>query len=380
MSRRVLALTTSRADYGLLRPLLRGIDNYPELELILVVSGTHLSPQYGNTVQEIEADGFKIAESIDLDIHDRSAAESDATEILAKMTVGMANALRRFTPDVLLVLGDRYEILAACSSALLMSVPIAHVHGGEVTNGAVDDAIRHSISKMASLHFPVHETYASRLRQLGERDSDIVIIDPPVRETLHTFVPRPRNELETLLSIELREPVVALSYHPVTRRPTSSLRELGVLLSVLDEYSELTVVVTGTNADPFASQHEHLLREFVNNQPSQRTMVASLGHTNYLSLLKLSNCVIGNSSSGMIEAPLMGISSISVGDRQNGRVVLPGVMQVRGTTAEIRVALDAVLSGTAHHTVVRSKPNSVERVCDALAHHSLKLDKEFVDL
>jgi len=128
MTRRVLALTTSRADYGLLRPLLRGIENHPELELILVVSGTHLSPQYGHTVNEIEADGFAVAESIDLDIHDRSDDKSDAIEILAKMTVGMANALRRFTPDVLLVLGDRYEILAACSSALLMSVPIAHVH------------------------------------------------------------------------------------------------------------------------------------------------------------------------------------------------------------------------------------------------------------
>ena len=380
MSRRVMALTTSRADYGLLRPLLRGIDNHPILDLLLVVSGTHLSPKHGDTVKEIEADGFKIAESIDLDIDDTPNAESDATEILAKMTVGMAKALRQFNPDVLLVLGDRYEIIAACSSALLLNVPIAHVHGGEVTNGAVDDAIRHSISKMASLHFPVHDTYASRLRQLGERDSDIVIIDPPVRETLHKFVPRPRKELVTLLGIELREPVVALSYHPVTRRPTSSLKELAVLLSVLDEYSELTVVVTGTNADPSASEHERLLRKFVSNRPDQRTMVASLGHTNYLSLLKTSNCVIGNSSSGMIEAPLMGVPSISVGDRQNGRVVLPNVMQVRGTTAEIRVALNAVLSGTAHHAVVRSKPNSVERVCDALAHHSLKLDKEFVDL
>jgi UDP-hydrolysing UDP-N-acetyl-D-glucosamine 2-epimerase len=380
MSRRVLALTTSRADYGLLRPLLRGIDDHSDLELVLVVSGTHLSPRHGYTADEIESDGLHIAESIDLGIHSTFDSGSDAIDSLAKMSLGMAQALGRWRPDVLLVLGDRYEILAACSAALLLNVPIAHVHGGEVTNGSIDDAIRHSITKMATLHFPVHEAYAARLRQLGENSSDIVVIDPPVTETLHTFVPRPRQELTSVLGIELTDPVVALSYHPVTRRGSSSLKELEALLSALNDYSELTVVVTGTNADPHATQHQELLRQFVSHRPRQRAIVASLGHTNYLSLLKVSRCVIGNSSSGMIEAPLMGVHSISVGDRQKGRVVLPFVTQVRGNTTEIHAALDAVLANNLHQVFTPSKPNSVERVCDALAHRSLALSKEFVDL
>lgn len=379
VTRKVLALTTSRADYGLLRPLLRGIDDHNELELILVVSGTHLSHRHGYTVNEIESDGFQIAESIDLGVGTNPDSGSDAVEMVAKMTVGMGGVLRRCRPDVLLVLGDRFEILAACSASLLLGVPVAHIHGGEVTNGAIDDAIRHSISKMAALHFPVHETYAARLRQLGESHSDIVVIDPPVTETLHAFVPRLRDELASTLGIELKDPIVAVSYHPVTRRSTSSLKELEALLSVLGDYPDLTVVVTGTNADPCADEHQHLLSKFVSQRPEKRTMVASLGHTNYLSLLELCHCVIGNSSSGMIEAPLMGIPSISIGDRQKGRVVLPSVVQVRGNTTEIQAALDDVLAGSGRKVVVRPKPNAVERVCEALAHHSLGPEKEFVD-
>jgi len=379
MSRRVLALTTSRADYGLLRPLLRGIDNHPELELILVVSGTHLSPRHGHTVKEIEADGFRISQRIDLFYDAESDSTSIAVRAAARMSEGMASALRDLKPDVLLVLGDRYEILSACTIALLMNVPIAHIHGGELTEGSTDDAVRHSITKMASLHFPVHETYAARLMQLGESESDIVLIDPPVSASLSEFVPCSRAVLSERIGIELPDPIVALSYHPMTRNHAESVADLQNLLLVVGGFPDLTLVVSGTNADPGSSEHQEILGDFVRERPTKRAFVASLGHTFFLSLLHHCKCLIGNSSSGVIEAPLLGVPSLDVGKRQKGRVVPSSVTHCAGDVVSIRTALDAVLRNKQDRSRPLSASNSVERITEALTTHSLRLDKEFVD-
>ena len=379
MNRRVAVLTTNRADYGLLRPLLKGIQSHQMLELSLIVSGTHLSTRHGRTVEEIRRDGFDITATIDLGIDEFSDDATDAAEIVAAMTTDFAALLARLRPDVLLVLGDRFELLGACIAAMLQNVPIAHVHGGEVTYGSIDDSVRHAISKLACLHFPVHPTYARRLHQMGESDDSVVLIDPPVSETLSRFEPTSVSALAELVGVDLMAPFVVLTFHPVTRLGERSFEELRELLSALSTFPELTVVATGSNSDPTGLAHQRLIDDFIQADASRRGSVTSLGHDQYLSLIHWSRGVVGNSSSGVIEAPMLGVPSLDVGSRQQGRLRPASVLHVPAQKVEVVRAIRELIQTPHSRPDHRAAPNSTRLICSTLAEHPLTTMKIFTD-
>lgn len=378
--RHVLVVTSSRADYGLLRPTLRALRADTQLKSEILVTGTHLSKRHGNTVDEIISDGFTIDHRVDLGLNSLNDSAYDATNIFSAASIGVAEVLAQTQQDVVLVLGDRYETLGICAAALLAGTPVAHVHGGEITSGSFDDSIRHAISKIANLHFPVHEIYAARLRQLGEDSNSIFLIDPPVAETINGFIPQDRGQLELRLGIDLRNPVVAVTYQPVTTNFEKSKHELNEVLSALSQFPELTYVVSGVNVDPFFLEHDELLRSFVALDPLRRVMIASLGHTAYLSLLTLASCVVGNSSSGVIEAPLLGTPSVNVGSRQSGRIYGSSVCNVTGNCDEIVAALQFAIH-TKHLTVAPLSQRPASRVItETLKTEDLTRRKIFVDV
>lgn len=379
MTRRISALTTSRSDYGLLRPVLRAINNHPDLTLQLLVSGTHLSTQHGMTITEVEADELPIAARMDLGLNEIDSGSRSAVEMVASITAQAGDVLQRLQPDVLLVLGDRYEVLGACTSALVLGTPVAHIHGGELTLGAIDDAVRHAITKIAALHFPVHGRYAKRIEQLGEEPHRIKIIDPPVAETLSEFHPQSRAELSTYLKVQFEKRLVSLTFHPSTTNVKTSLDELTETLSALEALPDLTVVVSGMNADPGAVEHQAMLKSFVRRDPARRVLSESLGHDRYLSLLHWCDCVIGNSSSGLIEAPLLGTPSINIGHRQEGRICAPSVVNVEGVAEDVIVALRQVLA-TPRSSLRRSPVVRVGKsVADTLSSFDFSKPKRFVD-
>lgn len=380
MTRKVSVLTTSRSDYGLLRPVLRAINDHTDLTLQLLVSGTHLSAQHGRTITEIEADGLPIAVQMDLGLNEAKSDSRSAVGVLASITAQTGDALNHLQPDVLLVLGDRYEVLGACTAALVMGIPVAHIHGGELTLGAIDDAIRHAITKIASLHFPVHDVYARRIEQLGEEPHRIKLIDPPVAETLSEFRPQERAELGTYLGMQFEKHVVSLTFHPSTTNVRESLVELSETLSALEKMPDLSVVVSGMNADPGAAEHQSVLESFVNKDPARRVLVDSLGHDRYLSLLHWCNCVIGNSSSGLIEAPLLGTPSINIGHRQDGRIAASSVATVEGVSEDILSALRRVLATRRTTPPPRPVIRVGRPIADTLSSFDFSTPKRFVDL
>ena len=379
MTRRISVLTTSRSDYGLLRPILRAINYHDDLTLQLLVSGTHLSTQHGRTITEIEADDLPIAAQMDLGLNEVDSGSRSAVGMLASITAQAGDVLHRLQPDVLLVLGDRYEVLGACTAALVLGIPVAHIHGGELTLGAIDDAVRHAITKIAALHFPVHGVYARRIEQLGEEPHRVKLIEPPVAETLSEFRPQSRAELNRQLDVTFERRLVSLTFHPSTTNVNESLVELSEVLLALEALPDLTVVVSGMNADPGSGEHQAMLKSFVSRDPTRRVLIESLGHNRYLSLLHWCDCVIGNSSSGLIEAPLLGTPSINIGNRQEGRIAAPSVSSVKGVSADILVALRRVLA--APRGVPRRLPivRVGKVVADTLSSFDFSLPKRFID-
>ncbi len=380
MTRRVLVVTSSRADYGLLRPTLLAIKSHEALQLVLVVTGTHLSERHGSTVDEIIVDGLAIDYRVDLNLDDLSDSTKDTITTFSRAVIGVGEILDTHKPDVLLVLGDRYEILAACTAALIATVPVAHIHGGELTLGAFDDTIRHAITKIACLHFPVDEVYASRIRQLGESPDRIFTVDPLVQETIERFTPQDRQNLEARLGIRLLDPVIAVTYHPVTLNLARSIHELRELLAALEAFPEATFVVTGPNADPQHQAHLSLLQEFVHLDSQRRIFVESLGHYTYLSLLMIATAVVGNSSSGVIEAPMVGTPSINIGARQDGRIHPDSVIDVQGDRQQILRAIKSLSSAKQPRKALRSKRPASQVITEVLATVELSSQKVFNDL
>jgi UDP-hydrolysing UDP-N-acetyl-D-glucosamine 2-epimerase len=381
-SRRIAVFTSTRAEYGLLRPLMREIVGRPTLQLQIIVSGTHLSPQHGMTRREIEADGFVIDAAVDMLLAGDSAVASSKSAALAMM--GTAEALDRLRPDLLILLGDRYELLAAAQAAVLARVPIAHVHGGETTEGAIDELIRHAVTKLAHLHFPAAEPYAQRLRQMGEAPGRIWTVGAPALDNIAELEAVPRQALEQHLGLTLRSPSFLVTYHPVTTREDVGLRAMKSLLTALDE-CQGTVVVTGTNADPGAFGIRQALERFAADRSDRVALVESLGARRYLSLMAQVDAVIGNSSSGLLEAPAMGVSTVDIGARQRGRLRAPSVIHCEEDLDSIRAALALSLTDKQRVLAARretpyGRPGAAHRIIDVLESVSLNsLEKPFVN-
>lgn len=337
-------MTGTRADYGHLFWLLKEIDADPDLDLQLVVTGAHLSAKWGNTVEQIERDGLPIAERVSFDLHDDSPLA--IADSLAQSTSGLAHAFERLKPDVVVVLGDRYEVLAAAQATLILGIPLAHLHGGETTEGAFDEAIRHSVTKMAHLHFVAADEYAWRVRQLGESDEHVFNFGAPGLDHLTRSQIADRNELEKTIGAPLTTPLFAVTYHPETLESDEGISGLQAMLSALGEVDGASIVFTGVNADP---GHDHLSTEidrFVNADAAKRFMVTSLGQSRYLGLLKIADAVVGNSSSGLIEAPALRVPTVNIGDRQKGRLRAASVIDCGPTKDAIASALRKAIDPT----------------------------------
>lgn len=316
--RRVAVVTGSRADYGHLYWLLREIADDPALELQLIVTGMHLSPRFGNTVDMIVADGFAVAARVE------SLLEGDGGVVAAKSTgrgtIGLADAFECLAPDVAVVLGDRFEILAAATAALLMRIPLAHIHGGESTEGAVDDSIRHAITKMASLHFVAAEPYRRRVVQMGEDPDRVHLVGAPGLDALTRSTVPDRAEVEKALGLSIGgSPLFLVTYHPETAGGDDKAG-VDALLGALGEFPSAAVVFTGVNADPGHDAVARAIDAFAAERKGPTASRQSLGQTLYLGTMKQASAVIGNSSSGLIEAPALGVPTVNIGNRQGGRL------------------------------------------------------------
>jgi UDP-hydrolysing UDP-N-acetyl-D-glucosamine 2-epimerase len=322
--RTIGVVTTSRADYGIYQPVLRAIGEQTDLQCWLYVTGMHLAPEFGRTVQWIEKDGFEIAERVE------TLLSSDSPEGIAKSmglgTIGFAQAYARRRPDILLVLGDRFEMHAAVVAALPANIPVAHIHGGETTQGAIDEALRHAITKMSHLHFPATERYARRIRQLGEEPWRITVAGAPALDHLRTMPLLSREEIAERFHVVVHEGLLLATYHPVTLEHEGAAEQASEWLAAV-EASGRPVVFTMANADTNGRVINAMIRRYVADHPAAQ-MVDNLGLQGYFSVMALAAAMVGNSSSGIVEAASFKLPVVNVGPRQEGRLAAANVLHV----------------------------------------------------
>lgn len=384
MSRSICVITGTRADYGLLRPLMHEMSNDAEMRLQLIVTGMHLSPEFGLTWREIERDGFPITERIEILL----SSDSDVA-VCKAMGLGLCafgEALKRLAPDLVIGLGDRFELLAAVTAAAVCRISVAHIHGGELTEGAFDDAFRHAITKMSHLHFTATEVYRQRVIQLGEDPQRVFNVGALGVDNIRTLVPWTRDRLVRELDLPASPRMVAVTFHPVTLEESAARGQFRVLLEALDALEETTLVFTYANADPEGRVINGMIDEFVTLRRDRARAFASLGQLRYLSLLRCVDAVVGNSSSGIIEAPGLGVPTVDIGDRQRGRVRADSVVHCEptpdGVAAALRKALSAEFAAFARTAVnPYGDGHAAERIHAVLreqAHTDLK--KRFHDV
>lgn len=354
MTRRICVFTGSRADYGPLRPVLTALRDDPAIDLRLLVAGGHLVPGQGFTVRQIEDDGFHVDERVDMVL----ARDSPPTvaKSLALGVIGCADALDRLDPDLLVVLGDRYEALAVAMVATLRLLPIAHVSGGELSYGSTDDSVRHAITKLAHLHFTANEAFRARVIQLGEAPGRVFATGVPSLDTLRTVSLQSRAEVSARVGLPLRDPVLAVTYHPATADPAGSRQGVAGLVAALDAFVGGTVVITGTNVDAGGAEVFAPIRAFAARHPDRVAVVASLGQVGYLSLIAQAAAVVGNSSSGLIEAPALHTPTVNIGTRQGGRPRAVSVIDCGEGAGEIERAIRLALS--AEHRALATRAES----------------------
>lgn len=341
MSRRIAIVTGSRAEYGHMRWLARDMRDDPAIDVCVVAASAHLSPWHGETVAEIEADGVEVLRVDSLLAGDTPVAVSKS---MALALMGFAEAFERWRPDVVVILGDRFEMLAAASAAMLLKLPIAHLHGGEATEGLIDEACRHAITKMAHLHFVAAQPYGDRVAQLGEDPARIYNFGAPGLDVLTRTQFLTRADLETSMAMALPDPIFLVTYHPVTLSTADQGVPAKALVKALEQYGDATIVFTGVNVDPAASAILRPFHDFAARNPSRVKLFDSLGSTRYHSLLRLARVVIGNSSSGIIEAPAHHVPTVNIGDRQKGRLRANSIIDCGESQDAIAAAIARAIS------------------------------------
>jgi len=363
---RVRVITGTRAEYGLFRPLLALLDADPGFELALLVTAAHLDPRFGLTVTEIEADGYRIAARIPIPLDDDS--ELGITRATSAAIAGFGQALDSDRPDFTILLGDRFETLAAAVACMFARVPIVHLHGGELTLGAVDDVIRHAITKMSYLHFTSTEEYRRRVIQLGEDPSRVWAVGAMGVDNALNLPRSTRAELEADLGQVFGIRTAVVTYHPVTLECATAENNMRELLSALDRFEDLNVVFTLPNADPGNAAIFEATEAYVLAHPKRAWAFASLGAQRYLSLAQEADVVVGNSSSGVIEAPSLGTPSVDIGDRQYGRVRGPSVLHASPDADSIASAIRRALSPELQRVAaLRENPNGDGHAADRIA-------------
>lgn len=335
--RKICVVTGTRAEYGLLYWLMKEIQADEDLELQIIATGAHLSPEFGLTYKVIEADGFEIDEKVEMLLSSDTAV--GITKSLGLATIGFADAYDRLKPDIVILLGDRYEMLAAAQAALIIGLPIAHIAGGDTTEGAFDEVIRHSISKMAHIHFVTNELSARRVRQLGENPQYIFKVGSPGIDYIKRAKLLNRSELEKELEFRFQDRNLLVTFHPVTLDSVSSTEQLAQLLAALDSMGNgVGVIFTKANADTQGRSINKMIDNYVALHAESKAFT-SLGQVRYLSVISQVDVVVGNSSSGLYEVPSFGKPTVNIGDRQKGRLQAASIINCKPVASEIKRAI-----------------------------------------
>lgn len=386
--KKICVFTSSRADYGLLFWLLREIRNDPAITLQVVVTGSHLSPGFGDTGRMIEKDGFRIDRKIDVLL--ASDSELAPSKSVALGLVSFSDALHELKPDIVVLLGDRFELLAAAIASFFLKIPIAHIHGGETSQGSIDEAIRHSITKMSTLHFCANETYRRRIIQLGEDPARIFAFGAPGLDHLHRVQLPDRAEMERKVRMELNGNVALVTYHPVTLEKSSLPLQVNNLLTAIRK-AGIKALFTAANPDPGGRKINETVSAFCEGNSSLYRYIPHLGQHLYLGALKNFNLMIGNSSSGLTEAPSFQLPVVNIGDRQKGRIKAKNVIDVGYSEEEIKAGISRACSASFRKSLkgMRSPYDPLGngrvsiRIKDKIKSFSLSADntkKEFHDL
>lgn len=350
--KKICVVTATRAEYGLLKNTIECIQNDEKLELCLVVTGMHLEKRYGYTVQEIMDDGIPIAEMIAIMSADNT--ELGITKTMATATLRFGELFERQRPDMLLVLGDRYELLPVCQCALIYGIPIAHISGGELTEGLIDDEVRNSVTQMSSLHFPGCELYRERIISMGKAPQTVFNYGDVGVENIRKMNYMALQELEESIGFRLDKPYACVTFHPVTKEKGTAREQIQALFEALEHFPEMKFIFTKANADAEGDIINEEIDQFVAEHDNCRAFF-SLGIRRYLSALKYAAMVIGNSSSGIVEAPCFGIPTVNIGNRQKGRVQADSILNCEPVSEEIVRTMHKAFSQDFRNIAKRTK-------------------------
>lgn len=338
--RKICFVTATRAEYGLLKPLMQLIKESDELQLQIIVTGAHLSPEFGLTYEQIVKDNFEIDEKIEILLSSDTPASIAKTMGLAMISFG--DAFSRLQPDALVILGDRYEMLSIASVATIYKIPIVHLHGGEITEGAYDDAIRHAITKLSYLHMTSTESYRHRVVQLGEHPDRVHHVGAIGLDNIRHLKLLNKEELELQLNIKFKKYNYQVTFHPETLGHFSSKEQFQVLLDAIDSQADSFFVFTKANADTDGRIINQMIDNYVSANPQKAATFTSLGSLRFLSLVKVCDAIVGNSSAGILEAPSLQTATINIGERQKGRMQAESVVNVDCEVEAISEAFETV--------------------------------------
>ena len=340
--RSVCVVTGSRAEYGLLYWLMKEIQTAKDLELQIIATGMHISPEFGNTYRQIEQDGFKIDKKVEMLLS--SDSEVGITKSMGLGLIGFADAIDNLKPDLIIVLGDRFEIFSAVSAAMIAKIPVAHLHGGEATEGAFDESIRHSITKMSHLHFTATEEYKKRVIQLGEQPERVFNVGAVGVDNIKKLTLLSREEFEKSIDFSLAQRNLLITFHPVTLENATAREQFANILQVVDKQVDTHLIFTKANADTNGRVINQMIDEYVTLHPEKAIAFTSLGQLRYLSALQYVDGVVGNSSSGLLEVPSFKICTINIGDRQRGRIKADSVIDCDTSVESIQSSLNKLFS------------------------------------
>jgi GDP/UDP-N,N'-diacetylbacillosamine 2-epimerase (hydrolysing) len=364
LTKKICVVTGSRADYGLLKNLMNLIKDDSTMKLEIIATGSHYSSDHGNTYKEIELDGFKIDHKVE--ILEGFVDEIGTATAMGKAQIEITKILKSSKPEILLVLGDRYEILSAVICALILKIPVAHIHGGEITQGAFDDSIRHAITKISSLHFTSTEENKRRVVQMGESPESVFNVGGLGVDAIKRLVFTEKYELEKLIRFKFGEKNLVVTFHPETNSSLLPETQISELLDALSKRPDINLIFTGVNADPGGAEITKVIENFISSR-EKAILIKSLGQKNYISSVFYSDGVIGNSSSGVLEVPSLKRATINIGQRQSGREFSATVINCACSSNEILKSIDLIFTAEFRESLVKGinpyeKPNTVHEI------------------
>ena len=382
--RKICVITGTRAEFGLLRPLIELIANDNELQLQLIATGMHLSPEFGYTLNEITEAGFMVDKKVECLLSSDSSIGVSKTIALA--ISGFADALAELTPDLVVVLGDRTEILGAVIATAMVNIPIAHLHGGETTEGAYDEAIRHSITKFSHLHFTSTEAYRKRVIQLGEHPDTVFNVGAIGLDAIKKLPLLDKASFEQAIGFKLKERNILITYHPVTLEKEAPIETFENILTALDELTDTALIFTHANSDKNGRIINRMITEYVSSHKDKAVEFKSLGQLRYLSALQYVDFVIGNSSSGILEVPAFYIPTINIGDRQKGRICNESVINSNNSLEDIKKSITFALDKTFREKILQQEllygnGTAAEKILQIIKEHNhISIKKSFYNI